>query len=305
MSSHPYYDTNSLILRIPFIFISLLYVVVLVLVVRQQFKSRAMLNLKYGKNSLLLYCISIVATVLLRGIYLYSGEDGIPTPDVMYIFVASYSGTIVNAVCIFFLNYLLNSLQSRFGIVQGKRYVLFEKITQTFLAIVLPLQTALCIYFVYQVHYKSFIFGFDWLFIYCIVNNTASIIISTFLIYIIRCYNEKLKTFGISFRGRKRAILFVIIVIAVQLLARIFNVIMNITDSFAYLEEITTRDDIPYMQTYTAFYLILSDILPFLTYTYYIDKDTESLAVFGMTEDSSGDNSGKRASEDILLAPET
>jgi len=305
MLKDSHYEAKTWTLRIPFIFISLFYLVVLVLVVRQQFKNRAILNLKYGKNALLLYSISVVATVLLREIYLYSGDDAIPTPDVMYVFVSFYPVTIVHAACVFFLNYLLNSLQSRFGIVQGKRYILFEKISQTFLAILFPLQTAFCSYSVYQKTHKNSISCFDWAFIYRIFNNIACIIISIFLIYIIRCYNEKLKTFGVSFGGRKRAILFVIIIIAVQLLAKIFNAIMNITGEFLSLEKISKEDDVPYMQTYIAFYLILSDILPFFAYTYYIDKDTEDLAVFEITEGSSGDNSGKRASKDILLAPET
>jgi len=305
MSSHPYYDTTSWILRIPYIFISLCYAAALVLVVRQQFKSRAILNLKYGKNFLLLYSISVVATVLLREIYLYSGDDAIPVSNVMFEFVASYPTAMVHAACVFFLNYLLNSLQSRFGIVQGKPYILFEKISQTFLAIILPLQTAFCIYFVYQESHKKSIFGLNWTIIYCVASNAACTINLGFLIYIIRCYNEKLKTFGIFFEGRKRAILFAVIIIAVQLVARIAHIILLTTERLKPLKEITVKDDIPYMQMYFAFYLILSDILPFFAYTYYIDRDTEDLAVFEMTEGSSRDNSGKRASKDILLAPET
>ena len=305
MSDDSYYDATTWILRIPFIFISLFYVVVLVLVVRQQLKNRAALNLKYGKNSLLLYCISVVATVLLREIYLYSGDDAIPMSKVMFLFVSYYPVTITHAACTFFLNYLLNSLQSRFGVAQRKRYILFEKITQTFLAILLPFQTALCIYSVYQRSYKSLIFDLNWDDIYFVVSDAVCVIISAFLIYIIRSYNEKLKTFGVSFEGRKRAILFVIIIIAIQLLARATQAIMIIKDTLKFLEETSKKDNRPYVQTYIFFYFILTDILPFLAYTYYIDKDTEKLTVFEMTEDSFDDNSGRRASKDTLLASET
>eukprot|EP00826_Nyctotherus_ovalis_P064671 TRINITY_DN9491_c0_g1_i2.p1 TRINITY_DN9491_c0_g1~~TRINITY_DN9491_c0_g1_i2.p1 ORF type:complete len:335 (-),score=73.53 TRINITY_DN9491_c0_g1_i2:153-1079(-) len=279
------YDTKSWIQRSPFMFTSLGYMLVLVLVLRQQHTSRTILHLKYGRNYLVMYCVAITCTVLCRMLYFFSGPDAIPTPSALFGVVSFLPSLLMIATCVFFLNYLLNSLQSRFGTVQGRRYIVFELITQTFLAVLFPLQLAFFCFAIYQKHYDGFLDFAKWTPIYHNVNNGAYLIVAFFLVYIIKCYNEKLKLVPIAFQERRKAIVLVIVATFVQVVAKIANALLIVIKVYDKLEEITHKENKPYAQLCYAVYHTLGDILPLLAYTYYIEKDTENLAVFEMTED--------------------
>lgn len=278
------YDTITWTERIPFIFISLCYIFILILVIWQQLRIKMVLYLRYGKNALIMYCVTIAITVFLRLLYFYSGDDAIPTPSVLYGITVYFPPLFMIATCIFFLNYLLNSLHFRFGRVQGKRYAIFETISQVFLAILFPIQVAFFIYSACQTHNENFTAPFKWIDIFQNVNNISYLIISAFLIYIIKSYTDKLELFSIDFYNRKTAIKLVIISTFVQIVARIVNALLIIFDVYLPIEEKTHEENFPYAQLCFSAYILLSDVILILSYTYYIKKDTENLTAFRMKE---------------------
>ena len=281
------YDTKSWIQRIPYVFMSLLYIAILVLVIRQQFKIRKTVNLKYGRYALILYFVAITFTALLRILYFYSGDEAIPTPSALYAISAFSPSLLMIVASILFLNYLLNSLQSRFESIRIKRYAVLEMITKVFLAIMFPIQVFLFACSVYQEYHDDAMKSFEFEKIYHGINNGLYFVVSIFLVYIIKCYNDELKVIVVAFYNRRKAIILVIMTTFIQIIIRIVNAILIILGEYVKLEKKTYAENFPYAQLCYLMYLILSDVLLILAYTYYVEKDTKDLVVFEVTETQS------------------
>ena len=57
------------------------------------------------------------------------------------------------------------------------------------------------------------------------------------------------------------------------------------------IDKVSLEKDIPYMQIYGSFYMIVCDLLSIISYTLYLKKDTENLVVLIMDSSTDTDNS--------------
>eukprot|EP00826_Nyctotherus_ovalis_P020444 TRINITY_DN1641_c0_g1_i1.p1 TRINITY_DN1641_c0_g1~~TRINITY_DN1641_c0_g1_i1.p1 ORF type:complete len:306 (-),score=62.22 TRINITY_DN1641_c0_g1_i1:125-1042(-) len=278
------YDTVTWVQRIPFIFASVLNILVLMLTIRQQMKNKVILKLKYGSNALLLFCISVACTVALRLLYYFSGPGAILTPSILYAICYYTPPLFMIAACVFFLNYLLNSLQSRFNMSGIKRYIIFERVIQITLGVIWFIQVICFSISVYQRHAGKEDARFNCADIYQIINNVAYFFVSVFLIYVIYCYNEKLKLVGPALQNRRLAIDLVIATTFIQVFVRVMNAIFLMSNTYKEFENWSNKKKFPYAQVSYTLHSILAEILPLFAYNYYIEKDTENLGIFELLE---------------------
>jgi len=283
------YDTNSWILRIPLIFVSVLYLTTLIFVSRSIVKGLKTVDVKYGKNLLVLYIIAIAFTCIFRIMYIFSGSDALRLPHAIYGMCAYFPGITTLTACTSFLNYLFKSLYSRFDTNSSRIYAIFEKIFLVFLPV---------IWFIIIGLFIGAAFNND----NCGITNcmkifyatviTCSLIVMTLLFLVILIYFRELKKFPLTFNDKKGYIILVMLVTFLQISAKVGWNIFNMTGKYLELEKESEERKLPIAQSLYAAYYLITDILLLNSYTLYLRKDISHLIIFEaeINENAENDN---------------
>ncbi len=286
------YDTHNWTQRSVFVVMAVLYLLLLVFVARQFLKGLAVIVVKYGRNILIMFFVSVCFAFTFRIVYYFSGEGALMLPLAPYGLCAHFPGMFLLTASLSFMNYLLRSLSSRFDRGAREAFRNYECLADVFLAIIWPVQLAIytmAIYWVLQgepgkansTYWKA-------IFMYILLG--AIMCLMPLIVYALIVYMRELRRFPFTFDDKRVIMFFVITSTTLEVICRVTNSLLINTQVYARLEKYSNDTGVPYAQLAYAAYHLCSDLLLIFSYTMYLRKDMSHLVIV-MLEDSTDSRS--------------
>lgn len=261
----------------PFMFAAAAFLSVLVITALTVARNVKIKRIQYGKQALVLYFIAVFYVAICRScdfcISSFVTIEGytlglIGTSPLLFVYTSSAE----------FLEYMISSFYTSFPFKMKFIYLNYKKINVIILGAFWLIEFPVFVVFICEAYFKN---SSDWFNVFHYIFVGFCVLITVLTVPIVVIYITELKKFRVTYQGKKASLFFVLIVALFQTLVKILNSIFVVTGVWLDLENNSTS--FPYYQIGQTIYTIISEVLPLLSYTLYIKKDTAQLMVLEMT----------------------
>jgi len=269
---------QKLINMIPYLVAAGAFIIVFVITAATFARKIKIKRIQYGKEVLIIYFLSVMFITTIRTLDLSVIEfiedvegcvtELIQTFPLLFVFTASVA----------FLEYMISSFYTSFQHTMKNRYLIYKKINFILLVTFWLIEFPVLVVFICENYFKG---TYVWFNVFHFIFLVSCFLVAILTLPIVISYIKELRRFRITFQGKKISLFLIVVVIMIQVVAKILNSAFTIADFWKDLRD--NSEDMPYFQIGQALYVIISEVLPLLSYALYVRRDASQLMVVEST----------------------